>query len=50
MDISTHDEVPTDLSPLDEELLISKKRDEMLKWAEKEMNEINKEEKNGVTI
>ena len=39
MDISTHDEVPKDLSPLDEELLVSKKRDEMLRRAEKEAME-----------
>ena len=36
MDISTHDEVPKDLTPLDESLLLSKKRDKMLKRAEKE--------------
>lgn len=39
MDIGTHDEVPKDLSPLDEELLILEKRDKMLKRAEKEMSE-----------
>ena len=40
MDIGTHDEVPKDLSPLDDELLVLKKRDEMLDRAEKEMSEI----------
>ena len=40
MDIGTHDEVPNDLSPLEGELLLLKKRDGMLKRAEKEMSEI----------
>ena len=40
MDIGTHDEAPKGLSPLDEELLVLKKRDEMLERAEKEMSEI----------
>ena len=44
MDIGTHDEVPKDLSPLDEELLVLKKRDEMLEKAEKEMSKIEEEE------
>ena len=43
MDISTHDEIPKDLSPLDEELLVLKKRDEMLKRAEKEMSEVEED-------
>jgi hypothetical protein len=43
MDISTHDEVPKDLSPLDEELLVLKKRGEMLRRAEKEMLEREEE-------
>lgn len=43
MDISMHDEVPKDLTPLDEELLLLKKRDEMLSRAEKEMEEIEDE-------
>ena len=46
MDISTHDEVPKNLSPLDEELLVSKKRDEMLRRAEKESREREEEMEN----
>jgi len=37
MDIGTHDEVPKDMSSLDERLLALKKRDETLRRAEKEM-------------
>ena len=43
MDISTHDEVSKDLSPLEESLLLTKKRDEMLRRAEKEMLEREEE-------
>lgn len=43
MDISTYDEVPKDLSPLDEELLVSKKRDKMLRRAQKDMIEVEEE-------
>jgi len=39
MDIGTHDEVPRDILPLDEKMLVLKKRDEMLKRAEREIIE-----------
>lgn len=48
MDISMYDEVPKDLTPLEEELLVLKKRDMMLKRAEKEMIEIEEEEEKWV--
>ena len=41
MDVSTHDEVPKDLTHLEESLLLSKKRDDMLRRAEKEIMEID---------
>lgn len=41
MDIGTHDEVPKDLTPLEEELLLLKKRDAMLRKAEEEAEEID---------
>ena len=43
MDIITHDEVPKDLTPLDEELLVSKKREKMLRRAEKDVLEREEE-------
>ena len=43
MDISVHDEVPKDLTPLEESLLLTKKRYEMLRRAEKEMLEREEE-------
>ena len=43
MDISVHDEVPKDLTPLEESFLLLKKRDEMLRRAKKEMLEREEE-------
>lgn len=43
MDIGTHDEVPKDLTPLEERLLLLKKRDAMLRKAEEEMELLDKE-------